>query len=190
MSPVPGMSRRMRFPGNSVPVMPGQKSLQKPPPVRNLRLQKNIRRVTGTIFVSLTLKEKVTNDEYDFTKHGTLVSGELPEGYELLDQYWIEEGRTLVYIALNKKTNQTEYLLFEPPLSEFEYELLERLHQDLIDVLILTSDELKRIAKGSCSQRCTASWTITASCSTRFPFSSSSITFSGTSSAGRVSIPL
>ena len=75
------------------------------------------------------------------------MSGELPEGYELLDQYWIEEGRTLVYIALNKKTNQTEYLLFEPPLSEFEYQLLERLHQDLIDVLILTSDELKKDRK-------------------------------------------
>ena len=92
-------------------------------------------------------REKVSNEEYDFTKHGTLVSGELPRGYELLDQYWIEEGLTLVYIALNKKTNQTEYLLFEPPLSEFEYELLERLHQDLIDVLILTSDELKKDRK-------------------------------------------
>lgn len=92
-------------------------------------------------------REKVTNEEYDVKKHGTLVSGELPEGYELLDQYWIQEGTTLVYIALNKKTNQTEYLLFEPPLSDFEYELLERLHQDLLDVLILTSDEIKKDRK-------------------------------------------
>ena len=89
-------------------------------------------------------KKNVTHEEYDFQKHGTLVTGELPEGYSLLDQYWIEEGRTLVYIALNKKTNQTEYLLFEPPLSDFEHELLERLHEDLLDVLILTSDEIKK----------------------------------------------
>ena len=65
----------------------------------------------------------------------------------MLDQYRIEKGRTLVYIALNRKTNQTEYLLFEPPLSEFEYELLERLHEDLLDVLILTSDEIKKDRK-------------------------------------------
>jgi flagellar protein FlaI len=83
-------------------------------------------------------------EEYDFSRHGTLVEAQLPEGYELLDKYWIEEGRTQVYIAMNKKSNQIEYLLFEPPLSNFEYELLERLHEDLRDVLILTSDELKR----------------------------------------------
>jgi len=91
--------------------------------------------------------EKIPEEGYDPARHGPLVSAELPAGYELLDQYWIEEGRTLVYIALNRKTNQTEYLLFEPPLSEFEYELLERLHEDLLDVLILTSDEIKKDRK-------------------------------------------
>ena len=82
--------------------------------------------------------------EYDYAKHGTLITGSVPEGYELLDQYWLATGQTLVYITLNKKTNQTEYLLFEPALSEFEYELLERLHQDLIDVLVLTTADLKK----------------------------------------------
>jgi flagellar protein FlaI len=95
-------------------------------------------------FRFLMAGEKTAIEEYDFARDGTLVSASLPEGYELLDQYWIEEGRTLVYIALNKKTNQTEYLLFEPPLSEFEYELLERIHEDLLDVLILTGDEITK----------------------------------------------
>ena len=36
------------------------------------------------------------------------------------------------------------YLLFEPSLSEFEYELLERLHEDLRDVLILSSEEVRK----------------------------------------------
>ncbi|MFZ0006591.1 MAG: type II/IV secretion system ATPase subunit [Methanoregula sp.] len=92
-------------------------------------------------------QQKNQIEEYDFAKHGPLVKAGLPQGYDLLDQYWIEEGLTLVFIALNRKTNQTEYLLFEPPLSDFEYELLERLHEDLLDVLILSSDEIKKDRK-------------------------------------------
>lgn len=89
-------------------------------------------------------RKKSVIEEYVFATHGTLVAGKLPEGYELVDQYWIEEGRSLVYITVNKKTNQSEYLLFEPGLSDFEYELLERLFEDLRDVLILTTDELQK----------------------------------------------
>jgi flagellar protein FlaI len=92
-------------------------------------------------------KKKSIIDEYDFEKDGTLVEGEVPDGHELIDQYWIDEGRTLVYITINKKTNQNEYLLFEPSLSEFEYELLERLFEDLRDVLILTSAEIRKDRK-------------------------------------------
>lgn len=81
--------------------------------------------------------------EYDFERDGTLVDATIGDTYEQIDQYWIENGRSLIIIALNKKTNQPEYLLFEPSLSDFEYELLERLYEDLRDVLILTSDEIK-----------------------------------------------
>jgi flagellar protein FlaI len=85
--------------------------------------------------------------EYDFDRDGTLVTPRLIDNYEHVDQYWIEKGRSLVIIALNKRTNQKEYLLFEPTLSDFEYELLERLYEDLRDVLILSSDEIKRDRK-------------------------------------------
>ncbi|HEX3000978.1 MAG TPA: type II/IV secretion system ATPase subunit, partial [Methanoregula sp.] len=84
---------------------------------------------------------------YDFERHGTLVEAGVPEIYEAVDQYWIEQGCSLVVIGHNKRTNQDEYLLFEPKLSDFEYELLERLHEDLRDVLILTSDEIRRHRK-------------------------------------------
>ncbi|NMB79923.1 MAG: type II/IV secretion system ATPase subunit [Methanomicrobiales archaeon] len=86
-------------------------------------------------------------DEYDFERHGSLVDVSIPPDYEQLDQYWVEKGRSLVIIAHNKRTNQKEYLLFEPTLSDFEYELLERLHEDLRDVLILTTDEIKKDRK-------------------------------------------
>jgi flagellar protein FlaI len=85
--------------------------------------------------------------EYDFERDGTLVTPRLTDNYELVDQYWIEKGRSLVIIALNRRTNQKEYLLFEPSLSDFEYELLERLYEDLRDVLILSSDEIKKDRK-------------------------------------------
>ena len=83
-------------------------------------------------------------DEYDFERDGTLVEANLDDTYEQIDQYWVENGCSLVIIALNKKTNQQEYLLFEPSLSDFEYELLERLYEDLRCVLILSSKEIKK----------------------------------------------
>jgi flagellar protein FlaI len=95
-------------------------------------------------FHLLKRKETKLVMEYDFERDGTLVDAQIPAGYEQIDQYWVEKGCSLVIIALNKKTEQEEYLLFEPALSEFEYELLERLHEDLRDVLILSSDEIKK----------------------------------------------
>jgi len=89
-------------------------------------------------------KTATTIGEYDYERHGTLVEVSLPEGYEHLDQYWIEKGRSLVIIAHNARTNQKEYLVFEPALSDFEYELLERIHEDLRDVLILSGDDIKK----------------------------------------------
>jgi len=95
------------------------------------------------------LKGKASSvvEEYDFERHGTLVDATIPEDYDPLDQYWVEKGRSLIIIAHNRKTNQKEYLLFEPSLSDFEYELLERLHEDLRDVLILTTDEIRKDKK-------------------------------------------
>ena len=81
-------------------------------------------------------------DEYDFERDGTLVEVNVDEVYEQIDQYWVTNGCSLIIIALNKKTNQQEYLLFEPSLSDFEYELLERLYEDLRCVLILSSTEI------------------------------------------------
>ena len=104
-------------------------------------------------FFSKLLRRKVIEDlaskipEYNFNTHGPLARGEVPEGYVLIDQYWISEGTALVYIVHNDRTNQDEYMLFEPILSEFEYELLERLYEDLRDVLILSDVDLDKDPK-------------------------------------------
>ncbi|MDV2481264.1 type II/IV secretion system ATPase subunit [Methanoculleus sp. Wushi-C6] len=81
-------------------------------------------------------------DAYDPAVHGSLVEAAVSPPYEELDRYWIREGLSLAIVARNIQTNQAEYLLFEPVLSEFEYELLERLFDDLRDVLILDDQDL------------------------------------------------
>ena len=71
-----------------------------------------------------------------------LLDAEIPEGYEEVESYWIQEGMSRVIIAKNLVSGLNEYLLFEPPLTEFERELAERLYEDMRDVLILTDDDL------------------------------------------------
>jgi flagellar protein FlaI len=82
--------------------------------------------------------------EYSMQESGSLVREEIPHGFTEMDRYWISEGTSLVIIVRNEQTRQNEYLLFEPPLTPFEYELLERIYADLRDVLILSDEEVTR----------------------------------------------
>jgi archaeal flagellar protein FlaI len=87
-------------------------------------------------------KKRLNILEYDPVRHGSLVVAEIPDGYREADHYWVDVGESLVVIAENTKTNQNEYLLFEPVLSDFQYELIERVHADLRNILILDDEEL------------------------------------------------
>lgn len=90
----------------------------------------------------LSLTHKRGFEEYIFEKHGSLLDIKLDLPYEAKHEYWVERGLAKVVIAHNVKSKLREYLLFEPELTPFEYELLERIHEDLRDVLILTDEEL------------------------------------------------
>jgi len=127
VEPVPG-GDRLQDPGHhaDAPV---------PSPQKKNKEASFLRRIWG--------KDRRKIVEYDMSRHGSLVEAQVPEWYDLLEQYWVELGRAQVIVALNRQTNQNEYLLFEPVLSTFEYELLERIHEDLRDVLILSNDELQ-----------------------------------------------
>ncbi|PKL63466.1 MAG: secretion system protein E [Methanomicrobiales archaeon HGW-Methanomicrobiales-2] len=89
-----------------------------------------------------------TTSEYDPAAHGPLVEAAVPPAYDELDRYWIIEGLAVAVIGRNTQTNQAEYLLFEPVLSDFEYELLERLFDDLRDVLILDDHDMASDRRG------------------------------------------
>lgn len=90
----------------------------------------------------LNLSHKKGYEEYNFEKHGSLLDIHLSYPFESIQEYWVDPGLAKIVIALNVKNKLKEYLLFEPELSPFEYELLERIHEDLRDVLILTDEEL------------------------------------------------
>ena len=112
--------------------------MQLPEVLKRLRL-KEAYRLFGKRIGALRESEKV----YDPDRQGILVTPDLPPGFDVVDVYWIERGLSLVCIALNQKNHQNEYILFEPLLSPFEYELLERLYEDLRDVLLLNEDEIR-----------------------------------------------
>ncbi len=81
--------------------------------------------------------------EYHYDTAGPLVTPRLGENEEEVDSYWVEKGLSLVLITYNRVTRLKEYHLFEPILTRFEYELLERLYEDLRDILILTDSEIR-----------------------------------------------
>jgi flagellar protein FlaI len=100
---------------------------------------------TGTVQAHTTLfhkKKRLSILHYDPARHGSLVTPEIPGGYREVEHYWVDVGESLVVIAENTTSNQNEYLLFEPVLSDFQYELIERVHADLRNILILDDEEL------------------------------------------------
>ncbi len=89
-----------------------------------------------------SLRKRSGISKYDFSVHGSLVNVKLPPEYKLHREYWITKGLSKVFIVLNQNTRMNEYLLYEPALTPFEYTLLERLHEDLRDVLILEDEDI------------------------------------------------
>lgn len=68
-----------------------------------------------------------------------------PEGMEEVKRYWIHEPHVFVSILYDQEKKERIYNLVEPPLSSLEHELLERIYEDLQDVLTL--EEIERSSK-------------------------------------------
>lgn len=74
--------------------------------------------------------------EYDFERDGTLVTPEYDPSYTVVESYWAREGLAQIVIVLTP-SNEYQYLVFEPSLTPFEKEVLERLFAGVRDLLIL-----------------------------------------------------
>lgn len=72
---------------------------------------------------------------FDSDKYGELIEYDIPGGYEETERYWMDEPYAFVSILDNK--TMKSYHVVEPPLSEYEYELLNKIYADIQDVLTL-----------------------------------------------------
>ena len=60
-----------------------------------------------------------------------LIDPSIPEGYELVEEYWIVPNFTLIQIRRNVDTLEKVYWIIEPQIAKNELELLSILFDDL-----------------------------------------------------------
>lgn len=79
--------------------------------------------------------------EYDPEIDGSLVSFEVPEGFEEIERYWVDEP--FAFVVVLKDRRMSYYRMIEPSLTKYEKELLDRIYEDLQDILILNNTNSK-----------------------------------------------
>jgi flagellar protein FlaI len=84
--------------------------------------------------------------EYDFERDGPLVTPEYDSSFTVVESYWTRPGLALVVIVITP-SNEYQYLVFEPSLTPFEMEVLERLFAGVRDLLILEDVALDQGSK-------------------------------------------
>ncbi|WP_292466170.1 type II/IV secretion system ATPase subunit [Methanolobus sp.] len=73
--------------------------------------------------------------EYDLELHGPLVEFEIPEGFREVERYWVNEPYS--FISILERGNIYQYYVAEPMLTLYEKDILERVYDDLQDILSL-----------------------------------------------------
>ena len=81
--------------------------------------------------------KRIPVPEYDFVRDGPLVTPEYDPSLTLVESYWTRPGLSQVLIV-RTPANEFQYLVFEPSLTLFEKEVLERLFPGVRDLLIRT----------------------------------------------------
>jgi len=71
--------------------------------------------------------------DYDPELHGPLVEFEIPEGFKEVERYWVNEPYSFISILV--KGNVYLYHVAEPMLTLYEKDILERVYDDLQDIL-------------------------------------------------------
>lgn len=71
--------------------------------------------------------------EYDPKLHEPLVEFEIPEGFREVERYWVNEPYS--FISILERGNVYHYYVAEPMLTLYEKDILERVYDDLQDIL-------------------------------------------------------
>ncbi len=80
-------------------------------------------------------RKKPLFEPYDEEKVGPLVEYSPPEGWEVVEEYWIKEPYSKVVIIENEELDEQIYVVVEPVLTAYETEVLNELRNALRDVL-------------------------------------------------------
>ncbi|WP_406657155.1 type II/IV secretion system ATPase subunit [Methanolobus sp. ZRKC2] len=72
---------------------------------------------------------------YDPQLHGPLAEFELPGGHKEIERYWVNEPYS--FICILEKNSIYHYHIVEPELTLYERDILERIYDDLRDILSL-----------------------------------------------------
>lgn len=74
-------------------------------------------------------------ESYQSHLHGDIVEYEIPSGYVEIERYWVDEP--FAFIIILETHGSREYHLVEPALSVYEKEVLERIYDDLHEILTI-----------------------------------------------------
>ena len=81
-------------------------------------------------------KQPDTLPPYDLNVHGSLVEFEVPDGATEIERYWVDEPYAFVSILDDSKMLQ--YYMVEPSLAAYEKAVLDRMYEDLQNILALS----------------------------------------------------
>ncbi|AFV25360.1 type II secretion system protein E [Methanolobus psychrophilus R15] len=113
-----------------VPLVQDKDLTEASAPLKGTSLYANIKeRLSGVI------KTRRELPAYDPQIHGPLVEMEIPEGYTEIERYWVNEPFS--FICILEKGNIFNYHVAEPELTLYERDVLERVYDDLRDILSL-----------------------------------------------------
>ncbi len=80
-------------------------------------------------------KVKPIFEPYNPEEHGELIEYSPPPGWEIIDEYWIKEHYSKVFIIHNEQHHDERYVVVEPKLNPFEIEVYYELKAILKDEL-------------------------------------------------------
>jgi len=81
------------------------------------------------------LRKRPLFEPYDPSVHGPLIEYTPPEGWQIIDEYWIQEPYSKVFIIYSEEEHDHKYVVVEPKLDPYETEVLNELEDALRDVL-------------------------------------------------------
>ena len=102
-----------------------------------------------------TIRKKKTRRKeeleiYDPSVHGDFVEFSPPEGWRVVEEYWVQEPFSKVYIIYNDDLQDYKYIIAEPELNPVETEILNTLAFNLrfvLEIKDVEEFEKKRVVK-------------------------------------------